>query len=61
MSNLISNEGTIQDFLERFYLLIFIEEGSEGIREVEKHQCMVASHVAPSGDAARSPGMCHDW
>ena len=27
----------------------------------EKHQCMVASHVAPTGDLARNTGMCPDW
>ena len=33
----------------------------EGEREGEKHQCVVASHVAPSGDLAHNPGMCPDW
>ena len=34
----------------RFYLFIFRERRKEGEREGEKHQCMVASRVAPSGD-----------
>ena len=26
-----------------------------------KHQCVIASHVPPTGDLARYPGMCPDW
>ena len=33
----------------------------EGERKGEKHQCVVASHMAPTGDLARNPGMCPDW
>ena len=42
-------------------LFIFRERGEEGEREGEKHQCVVASHMAPTGDLARNPGMCPDW
>ena len=35
--------------------------GREEEREGEKHQCVVASHVPPTGDLARNPGMCPDW
>ena len=28
---------------------------------VEKHQCVVASHMPPTGDLARNPGLCSDW
>ena len=28
--------------------------------EGERHQCVVASHVAPTGDLAHNPGMCPD-
>ena len=38
-------------------LFIFKERGREG----EKHQYVVASHVAFTGDLARNPGMCPDW
>ena len=38
-------------------LFIFRERGREG----EKHQCVVASHVPPTGDLAHNPGMCPDW
>ena len=29
--------------------------------EGEKHQCVVASHVSPTGDLACNPGTCPDW
>ena len=44
-----------------FKVFIFRERRREGERQGEKHQWVVASHVAPSGDLARSPGMCSDW
>ena len=46
---------------KRFNLFIFRDRGKEGEREGGKHQCVVASHVAPTGDQARNPGMCPDW
>ena len=51
------------DFLQRFYLFIFRQRGREGEREREKHQCVVASHVPPTGDLAHSPAcaLCPDW
>ena len=33
----------------------------EGEREGEKHQCVVASHMAPTGGHGRNPGTCPDW
>ena len=42
-------------------LFIFRERGREEEREEEKYQCVVASHVAPTGDLARNPGRCPDW
>ena len=44
-----------------FIYFIFRERGREGEREGEKHQCVVASHVASPGDLACNPGMCPDW
>ena len=35
--------------------------GQEREREGEKHQCVVASHVPPTGDLACNPGMCPGW
>ena len=34
-------------------------EGKE--KEGEKYQCVVASHVPPTTDLARNPGMCPSW
>ena len=41
------------------FIYLFLERG-EG-REREKHQCVVASPVPPTGDLACNPGMCPDW
>ena len=35
--------------------------GKEGERQGEKHQCVVASQVPPTGNLACNPGMCPDW
>ena len=45
----------------RFYLSIIRERGREGEREGEKHQCVVASGVPPTGDLAGKPGMHPEW
>ena len=47
-------------FFWRFYLFLKIGEW-RGERGEVKHQCVVASHVAPTGDLAHDPGMCPDW
>ena len=39
-------------FFKGFYLFIFRERGREGEREGEKHQCVVASPVPPTGALA---------
>ena len=44
---------------KRCYVFIFTEQGREGEREGEKHQCVVASHATPTGDLACNPDMCH--
>ena len=41
------------------FIYLFFERG-EG-REEEQHQCVVASHVAPTGDPACNPGTCPGW
>ena len=46
---------------KRFYLFIFRERGRDGEREGEKHQCVDAFPVAPTGDLACNPGICPDW
>ena len=49
------------DFFFKFYLFIFRERGGEGEREGEKHPCVIASHITPTGDWAHNSGMCPDW
>ena len=48
-------------YFKRFHLFIFRQRGRKGERKGEKHQCVVASHVSPSKDLARNPGVCPDW
>ena len=48
-------------FFQRFYLFIFRERRKVEEREGEKHQCVVAFHMPPTGDLAHNPGMCPDW
>ena len=40
---------------------MFRQRGREEEREGEKHQCMVAFLMPPTGNLARHPGMCPDW
>ena len=47
--------------LKIFYLFIFRQRGRVGETEGEKHQCVVACCVPPTGDLACNPGMCPDW
>ena len=35
--------------------------GREGERERERHKCVAASFMSPTGDLAHNPGMCPDW
>ena len=52
---------TILIIFKRLYLVIFRERGREKERDRKKHQCVVVSHAAPTGDLAHNPGMCPDW
>ena len=57
-------ENTAEEYLRFHFLKDFIyfrERGKEGGREGEKHQCVVASHMPPTGDLAHNPGTCPDW
>ena len=45
--------GTFFFFLKRFYLFIFRERETEGEREGEKHQYVVASCEPPGGDCLK--------
>ena len=42
-------------------MYLFLERGREGEREGEKHQCVVAFHMLPTGDLTYNPDMCSDW
>ena len=42
----------------KILFVYFRQRGREGEREGGKHQCVVASHVAPTKDLACNPGMC---
>ena len=44
-------------FFLRFYFFIFRDRGREGGKG-EKHQCVVASHMPPTGNLACNPVMC---
>ena len=37
---------------------LFLKRGSEGERDGENHQCVVASRVPCTGDKVHNPGMC---
>ena len=45
-------------FFKKF--IYFRERRREGERDGEKHQCVVASHMPPTGDLAHNSGMCPD-
>ena len=42
-------------------LFTYFQREGKGGRKREKYQCVVASHVAPTGDLANNPDMCPDW
>ena len=46
--------------LLRFYLFWFYREGKGGGREWEKYQCLVSSHMPPTGHLAHNLGLCPD-
>ena len=48
-------------FVIYLFIYLFLERGREGEKEEEKHQCVIASHMLPTGDLACNPGMCPDW
>ena len=48
-------------FLNIFLKFNFRERGKEGEGEGEKHPCVVASHMLPTGDLAHNAGRYSDW
>ena len=47
-------------FFFNFIYFIFRQTGKGREREREKHQCMVVSFVAPTGDVPHNSGICPD-
>ena len=48
-------------FLKKIFIYLFLDRGDGKLKEGEKHKCVVASHVPPTGDLAGNPGICPDW
>ena len=48
-------------FKKSLFIYLFLERGEGKETEEEKHQCVVASHVRPTGDLTHNPGMWPDW
>ena len=55
-----TQEKNLNYFFKDF-IYIFLEVGREGQKEGEKHQCVVASHMPPTGGLACNSGTCPDW
>ena len=51
----------LSSILLLFFKNLFLERGEGREKEGEKHRCVVASYVPPTGDLAHNPGMCPDW
>ena len=58
---LFSLASILYKFFRRHFIYFFRQRGRKGRREGQKHQCVVASHVPPTGDLACNPGLCPDW
>ena len=54
-------EITFFFFKDFIYLFIYFKREEDGGESGEKHQCVVASHMLPTGDLAQNPGMHPDW
>ena len=59
---LVSYQFSLLTYQKIFLKILFLfREGKGGKKRGEKYQRVVASHLAPTGDLARNPGMCPDW
>ena len=61
LHTLVNTYFLFQELSKKDFIYLFLERGREGEREGEKPQCVVASHIPPTGDLACSPGMCPHW
>ena len=50
-------KGLFQFFFFKKNIYLFLQRREER----EKLQCVVASHMSPTGDLAQNPSMCPDW
>ena len=48
-------------FFFKDFIYLFLERGGGREKERERNISVVASHLAPTGNLACNPGMCHDW
>ena len=48
-------------FLKNILFIYLFLEGRERRKRGKNHQCVVASHMPPTGDLARNQGMCPNW
>ena len=55
------NISSGKELLKKYFIYLFLERGKGRGKEGEKHQCVVASHMPPTGDLAYNPDMCPDW
>ena len=60
LGNFITKNMFHLKIFKRVYLF-FRERGREGEIEEEKHQCVAAFQVSPTGYLPQNPGMCPDW
>ena len=59
-ANPVSGVRTTSGGAQHFQDLIYLFWG-KGEREGEIHQCVVASHMSPTGDVACNPSLCPGW
>ena len=59
--NSIEKKTIYTNMFFKDFIYLFLERRREGIREGEKHHCVVASCAPPTGGLACNPGMCPDW
>ena len=64
VSNLNTGILTLEfnSFKKKLFIYLFLERGEGREKRRERNiNVWFASHVPPTGDLARNPGMCPDW